>query len=280
MARPQKNNIDYFKHEVHMRNDPKVKAVRAKFGNEGYAIYNMLLEALGEANCLQLPFDDDEIEILASDFCIDQIKLKEMLEYFIKPRINLIQIQDGFIRCAQLEKRVSELFSSRKTNLNHIRKVSLELLGIKTPKETPKETDIVEYSRVIVEKSIDNTTPLPLPAAAKKNLPKWRENSTSGYEAYLSMAEAEFDRLCNDWEFIAQMKYFHPGVSVRKTLEWMWEQFWGTEEGWKHKRKQGSDTIDWKQTIIKNFPKNKKYFGKNEPDLEAQHLEKLRMQTA
>ena len=46
MARPKKNNADYFPHDADMRNDPKIRALRRKFGLKGYAIWNMFLESL------------------------------------------------------------------------------------------------------------------------------------------------------------------------------------------------------------------------------------------
>ena len=49
MARPKKNNADYFSHDADMRNHRKMKAIRAKFGLEGYAIWNMVLEVLSNA---------------------------------------------------------------------------------------------------------------------------------------------------------------------------------------------------------------------------------------
>ena len=38
MPRPLKANIDYFPHSNNMRNDPKLKAVRARFGINGNEI--------------------------------------------------------------------------------------------------------------------------------------------------------------------------------------------------------------------------------------------------
>lgn len=46
MARPQKNNADYFSHDNSMRNNRKIKALRTKHGVFGYGVWCMLLEYL------------------------------------------------------------------------------------------------------------------------------------------------------------------------------------------------------------------------------------------
>ena len=60
MARPIKNNADYFTHDSQMRNHRKIKALRYKFGLIGYAVYNMLLEVL--TNAENFKFEWDELE--------------------------------------------------------------------------------------------------------------------------------------------------------------------------------------------------------------------------
>ena len=80
MARPIKNNMDYFPHDNKMRNDRKIKALRAKYGLEGYAVYNMLLETLCEAELLIIRWNETEIELPYSHL--------EALLYFIASRVH------------------------------------------------------------------------------------------------------------------------------------------------------------------------------------------------
>jgi hypothetical protein len=120
MARPIKNNLDYFPHENGMRNDKKIKAVRAKFGHEGYSIYNMLLESISESDMLVIKCDGISIELMAGDFGIDSVKLTEFLEYFLL--INLIQRSNGWLYCRQLEKRSNPVFEKRNRFLDDLRR--------------------------------------------------------------------------------------------------------------------------------------------------------------
>lgn len=92
MARPQKNNADYFSHDNNMRDDEKIKAVRRKFSHAGYSVWNMLLERLCKAENFHIPYDGDSLDIMAGDFSIEPEQLKEIIDYLIKLKLIL---QDG-----------------------------------------------------------------------------------------------------------------------------------------------------------------------------------------
>ena len=160
MGRPIVNNLSYFKHEITMRNDPKMKVVRAKYGDEGYAVYCMLLEYLSEKEMLQAPFDDDELEIMAVDFDKNVDRLRELIGFFTKKRIELIQIDEGFIRCRQLDKRAKSVFDDRRRNLLDLRASSVKLSAEKPSGNSEKlpnnQDSILEYS--IEEYSIEENS--------------------------------------------------------------------------------------------------------------------------
>jgi hypothetical protein len=78
MARPQRNNIDYFPHEcVHGR---KMFVIESKYGNDGYAVWFKLLERLGDTDNHYLNLSDEtELMYLASLMKVDEIKFKNIL---------------------------------------------------------------------------------------------------------------------------------------------------------------------------------------------------------
>ena len=117
MARPTKNNADYFSHDADMRNHRKMKAVRAKFGLEGYAVWNMLLEVLTDAEHFVLDIDEVEIELIAGDFGIEGDTLSEMISYFI--RLKLLEQQNGTLTCASLIERMQPLLDKRERQKNY-----------------------------------------------------------------------------------------------------------------------------------------------------------------
>jgi len=118
MARPLKNNADYFSHDADMRNDIRIKALRRKFGHVGYSIYNMMLETLTDASDFRLKFDELNIEMLSGDFDIDPHELNDVIDYLLK--IELMQSESGFIRCFTLENRFESLLSKRKRDRNRV----------------------------------------------------------------------------------------------------------------------------------------------------------------
>lgn len=129
--RPKKNNVDYFPHDNNMRNDRKIKAVRARFGTEAYAIYCMILETLAEENFLQIPYTEANLDMLAGDFSISVYRLREVLNYFLRDGIALFAVQDGMLRCPQLERRVEPVFQKRGKLLQELRRNVVS--GAETP---------------------------------------------------------------------------------------------------------------------------------------------------
>jgi hypothetical protein len=111
MARPQKNNADYFSHDVGMRNDRKIKAVRTKFGISGYAVWCMLLEVLAESDNFVIDFDEVELEMLSGDFDIVSDVLNSMLMYF--GRLKMVVIEDGKLYSPKLVERFAPLVAKR-----------------------------------------------------------------------------------------------------------------------------------------------------------------------
>ena len=150
-GRPKKHNCDYFSHENGMRNDRKLKAVRAKYDLQGYAIYNMILESLTESHCLVIEWEEMEIEMMAGDFGIDSKLLIEMVEYFEK--INLLQLSNGYLFCPQLDNRLKYVFDKRNQILELIRDengISVAENGVsvtETTRSEVKESEVKERKK-------------------------------------------------------------------------------------------------------------------------------------
>ena len=111
MARPRKNNAEWFSHDNNLRDDLKIKAVRTKFDLKWYAIFLMILEVLADAEYFQLEDTDFQIEILSGDFRIDKEELKTILDYF--KQIWLLQFEDWKIFSKHLIERMKSLLSKR-----------------------------------------------------------------------------------------------------------------------------------------------------------------------
>lgn len=118
MARPCKNNADYFPHDNDMRDDERIKAVRRKFSHLGYSIWNMLLERLCKAEDFRIEYSSESIDIMAGDFNIEPEQLKEIMEYFIKLR--LITQQGEIIFSQTMINRFEGLIRKRKRDTERL----------------------------------------------------------------------------------------------------------------------------------------------------------------
>jgi hypothetical protein len=78
MARPQRNNVDYFPHECsHGR---KMFVIESKYGNDGYAVWFKLLEKLGDAENHFLDLrDETQFMYLASLMKVSEEKFRSIL---------------------------------------------------------------------------------------------------------------------------------------------------------------------------------------------------------
>ena len=141
-GRPQKYNLDLFRHINSMRNDLKIKSIRGKFGNEGYALYCMMLEVLSEQNGLKYPASDISIELLAGDFAVSSDFLKSFFDHCYK--LNLLQLEKDQIICNQLIERHQDILSRRiNTAINPISDAEIELMGteIELPSRVKRSID-------------------------------------------------------------------------------------------------------------------------------------------
>jgi len=80
MARPRKEGMDYFPHDTDAVNDEKIEALRALYGNDGYAFYFILLERIYRSPNFELIVSDAEtLQILSRKVAVTQQKFDEML---------------------------------------------------------------------------------------------------------------------------------------------------------------------------------------------------------
>lgn len=156
MARPTKNNCDYFPHQTTMRNHRKVKALRNKFGQVlGYAFWAMFIEYLTEQDGCEVENSEIELDMFAGELGVSVTEIQEMVNYCI--RIELLFLnKDNFIYSESLNDNLLPVFEKRKKakEMSKTRKrrengtfiqEKTTALGV-TVAETPQSK--VEYSKV------------------------------------------------------------------------------------------------------------------------------------
>ena len=156
MARPKKDNADYFSHDADMRNDLKVKALRNRFGLDGYAIWNMLLEVLTDSTHFEYEWTEISKELMAADFGIETTKLDQIIEYATKLNLLTLNSETNIIYSQKLMDRFNGLLSKRQRERNVV-------IDDDNPTKTPLSTPINPQSKVKksrVNKSKENNTKL------------------------------------------------------------------------------------------------------------------------
>lgn len=210
MARPKKENAEYFSHDANMRNDPKVKALRKKF-QDGYAVYNMFLEYLTDCVLFEVEMTDLEFEILSGDFDVDVEILKEILDYCIK--IGLLIKSENVFFSNGLKKRLQPVLDKRN---NAKTKFLQQKLG-KEIQETQKNlVSVTEKTQSKVKESKGKESKV---KNSKEDISARKLKFSSTLEPFLETYGKE---LLNDF-----YKYWtEPNISktkFRKELERTWD---------------------------------------------------------
>lgn len=105
--------MKWFKHESTF-NNPKIKLLKRKHKALGYAVYFQILELIGEAldkksheEWFYLPSEySNDLEFLADEVGVELEELTPILETCYA--VNLLQNENGRIKCAQLQERADE----------------------------------------------------------------------------------------------------------------------------------------------------------------------------
>ncbi len=110
MARPLKDGLDYFNHDVEMSNDIKIKKLESKFGLMGYAIYNKILEQVYKYNGDFSLIAKEDLMLYSKDWNIEIKQLKKIISYSIE--IKLFENQN--LSSNSIRKRLQKIQDDRK----------------------------------------------------------------------------------------------------------------------------------------------------------------------
>ena len=138
MARPRKNNAEYFSHDSGMRNDEKVLALRSKFNNEGYAVWCMLLEILTNEEYFKKEIKTEvQKELLAGDLRVSEAEMMGVLDFCI--RIELLQEENSVFWSDNLIKRLDPMIQKRE---NMRQKYELKVVSEEKTEVSKVETQV------------------------------------------------------------------------------------------------------------------------------------------
>lgn len=152
MARPIKEGMDYFPHDTDAVNDEKIEALRALYGNDGYAFYFILLERIYRANDAEIDVSDAEIiQILSKKVAVTPEKFMQILETALKWGCFDREEYEkrGVLTSNGIKKRAAVVLEKRASMREKYRKQrGSGVSASETGEETRKERDKVKKRKV------------------------------------------------------------------------------------------------------------------------------------
>jgi hypothetical protein len=209
MARPQRKNAEYFSHDANLRNDPRIRALRTRFGLTGYAVYCMLLEILTGADGFSVQWDEFSQEIYAGDVGVSAAEMQDIVNFCCK--LQILALNAEMLSCAKLTDSLRPLLEKRenlrqkhreKTTLGDVSEAETRISEAET-RISEAETHVseaeipqskVKHSKVKESKVKEKESKLHLPLEKRENpRQKHREKTTSTHvsEAETHVSEAE-----------------------------------------------------------------------------------------
>jgi len=136
----------YFSHDSNARNDPKIKALRKKYGLAGYAKYFIIIEMLRESDNYELPCKDYIFECIADEFNEQSTNVQQTFNDLVNV-FELIQT-DG-------QKFWSEALKNRMSFKDHIREQAKKAGKASAEKRRNINDVSIEIQRTVNERSTD-----------------------------------------------------------------------------------------------------------------------------
>lgn len=116
MARPQKQGLNYYPKDVDIFSDRKIKIVMARYGADGYTLYDYLIcEIYKEGYYMKT--DDDLPYIIASDLNMSVEKIGQILNFLLERSLfdDKLFKSDKVLTSTGIQKRYQEAVRSRAT---------------------------------------------------------------------------------------------------------------------------------------------------------------------
>lgn len=202
MARPRKQGLDYFPHDVDCTTDPKLEPAILRFGAAAYAFYFVHLEYCYRSDDLSVDVSDGETgaemrEVIQRKLHISPEDYDGILKSLLRHGAFDADIyaETGHLTSNGIKKRAGKVFEKReRDNKRYELNISAPISDVETIVETTqrkaknsKQKDIKEEK----ELSVDTPTPSSTPSKPVKH-----KHGTYGW---VKLSEAEYERLIKDF---------------------------------------------------------------------------------
>lgn len=147
MARPVKEGMDYFPHDTNASNDKKIEALRAIYGNDGYAFYFIMLEQIYQEPNFELLISDAEtreemLQILSRKTAVTPERFIQILNTAIKWDCFDKELYDskGVLTSNGIKKRAGVVLEKRQKMRIKYQQSKEGISDAETTQETREET--------------------------------------------------------------------------------------------------------------------------------------------
>lgn len=119
MARPRKENLDYFPFDVDFFTDTKIKILKAKYGADGIAVYLYILCEIYHDKGYYVECDEDFILVMSDYFNFSENKTMQILNYlFSRSLLKSILVESvKVITAKSVQRRYQEAKKSAKRDI-------------------------------------------------------------------------------------------------------------------------------------------------------------------
>lgn len=233
MARPRKQGMEYFPHDCDARNDLKVRKLRALYGNDGYAVYFILLENIYKEKLYELEvLDGETLLILAEECKVTMDKFNEILN-----------------KCLELGLFDKQMYEERKAITSNAIKIRTEPVELERQRKRNYRNN-TSTNEVIDDKTTGQS-------AQSKVKERKEKESKSKVKEKDKVSETETHslaiELCN---YYSQLK---PGESITAQLSTL--KIWIKDHGYEWTKeamqmcvkKKNKFIIPWIETVLKSW---------------------------
>lgn len=177
--------MQYHKHMSNMRNDPEVRRLIAKYGLEGYGLYNLALESICDRLSNDDPMPDlvESADDIADFYHADADRVREILDFMVKHKLLETEGSNGKLSC----RKIYKYLQSSQTRSPAIRELITSYVNERAERLRLSETviDSLRPSQTVRDGLCNVTDERGRRLEEKRRLGKGSEGKTTGNVASL-----------------------------------------------------------------------------------------------
>ena len=222
MARPKKKGLLYFSFDTDFfYSDRRIKALRARFGNDGIVLYIWILCEAYKDKGYYLIYDDDCIDNMMTDLGLTEGFIKQIMEYLasrsLLTQISILASPVTTITSPGIQKRYQEAMKGQKRTVD----VNGEIWLLS--KEETASFIKVTQNEAISEKnhSISEKNPLKEKKVKERKVKENKVNKNTGAKEKIDLSYFSYDEKLNEafLEYAKMRENIKKPISTQHTVD-------------------------------------------------------------